>query len=450
MRHRLIDCDKLDVMKTIKYLYNMKQYTIARLLIVLFSLGVIQGCDREDILLNQPNEEVRSLGGFLANNYEYTLFSAALKYTGLLDTLTHGTGPLTVLAPSDDAFRAIGITRPSDFQRMDKDSLRYVMAYHILPFRLNLSDVPMNQAEVRYETLAGEQLYANRYLFRNDYRRAAISNSSIKAMMVTFSGAEVANCISLSNTAAPPENVGDIPFSNGVLHSLTKLMKPYPDQTVQDWLAANSDYSIFVAGLKKFGLWDELATKGPFTIFAPVNSELRRHGMTEASIAAMDVDIYIGERLFGSYIFYGQQIFIKDYYFYLSTEDQFWYVSQVRNDGAYNRIFTAKVLFGTDVSTGTYEPSFANRFLSDNVPRFYTYDYTLGVSKGTTPYLYFLRTIAENEDAFLGTGPADATTERYMVRGNDQHKNDHLCTNGVVHHLDGTLVFPEEALVSEN
>src|SRR5690606_24401444 len=177
MRHRLIDCDKLDVMKTIKYLYNMKQYTIARLLIVLFSLGVIQGCDREDILLNQPNEEVRSLGGFLANNYEYTLFSAALKYTGLLDTLTHGTGPLTVLAPSDDAFRAIGITRPSDFQRMDKDSLRYVMAYHILPFRLNLSDVPMNQAEVRYETLAGEQLYANRYLFRNDYRRAAISNS---------------------------------------------------------------------------------------------------------------------------------------------------------------------------------------------------------------------------------------------------------------------------------
>src|SRR5690606_3013314 len=188
MRHRLIDCDKLDVMKTIKYLYNMKQYTIARLLIVLFSLGVIQGCDREDILLNKPSEEVRSLGGFLANNYEYTLFSAALEYTGLLDTLTSATGPFTVLAPSDNAFHALGITSPSDFLSMNRDSLRYVMAYHILPFRLNLQDIPMDQADVRYETLAGEQLYANRYRFRNDYRRSAISNSVIKAIMVAFSG----------------------------------------------------------------------------------------------------------------------------------------------------------------------------------------------------------------------------------------------------------------------
>src|SRR5690606_21035666 len=125
-----------------------------------------------------------------------------------------------------------------------------VMAYHILPFRLNLQDIPMDQADVRYETLAGEQLYANRYRFRNDYRRSAISNSVIKAIMVAFSGAEVANGISLSNTAASAENQGDIAFSNGVLHSMTKVMKPNPDKTVQDWLAENPNHSIFVAGLK--------------------------------------------------------------------------------------------------------------------------------------------------------------------------------------------------------
>lgn len=424
----------------------MKYFSLISIFIPTITIIALLGCKRDDIRLNKPSEEVRSLGGFLENNYEYTLFSAALDYTGLMDTLTSVEGTFTVLAPSDKAFQAIGINRPSDFLSMDRDSLRTVIAYHILPHRLLLEDIPMDQADVRYETLSKEQLYANRYGFRNDYRRSDISNSKLKATMVCFSGAEVANAVSLNNTAASPENLGDIIFSNGVLHSLTKVMKPHPDITVQGWLANNPEHSIFVAGLKKFGLWDELKEEGPFTVFAPVNEEFELNGITRARIDAMDVSEYKGERLFGSYILYGQQIFIRDYDFYLSTEDQFWYVSPIRGDGEYNRIFTGKVLFGNDVSTGIYEPSFANRFLSDLVPRFYSFDYTLGVTKGTTPYLYYLRTPQENEDAFLGAGPSSATTERFMIRGNDMHKNDNLCQNGLVHRVEGVLVFPDEAL----
>lgn len=411
----------------------------------------LASCQREDIYLNKPNEEVRTLGAFLSNNYAYSLFAAALEYTGLIDTLNSRSATFTVLAPLDAAFHAIGIERADDFLQMDKDSLRTVLAYHILPFRLTLSDIPKDQIDIRYETLAGGELYANRYTFRNDYRLVDISNSKVQATMVTFSGAEVENAISLNNVAAPLENVGDIALANGLVHSLVKLIKPFPDETVQDWLAGRPEYSSFVKGLKKFGLWEALGDRSKqFTVFAPKNEILDLQGMSDAFIEAMDVQDYLGARLFGSYIMYDRQFFIKDYHFYLATQDQFWYVDPVRDDPAYNRVFMGQAIFGHSTTGGIYMPSFANRFLSDLVPRFYDYDYTLGVTDGDTPYLYFKQGEASNEEAFLGGGTVGSLGNPYMNRGLDQHQNDNWCNNGIVHNIDAVLVLPEEALTDEN
>ena len=414
---------------------------------LLSALFLFSACKREEIYLNKPNEEVRTIGAYLSNNYAYSLFASALEYTGLIDTLSSTTATFTILAPLDQAFNALGIYQPSDFQSMDRDSLRKVLSYHILPFRLTLSDIPMDQIDIRYETLMGMDLYANRYTFRNDYRLVDISNSKVKATMVTFSGVEVENGVSLNNLAAPLENVGDIALANGVLHSMVKVIKPFPDHTVQDWLEGHAEYSIFVKGLKKFGLWDELGAAGrQFTVFAPKNFILELQGINDAFIERLDVADYSGALLFGAYILYERQIFIKDYHFYLATQNQFWYVDPVRDVPGFNRIFMGQALFGHSTTGGIYMPSFANRFLSDLVPRFYDYDYTLGVSMGDTPYLYFKQTQAENEEAFLGGGTVGALGNPYMGRSMDQHLNDNLCNNGIVHNIDAVLVLPEEAL----
>src|SRR5690606_3542689 len=97
---------------------------------------------------------------FIKNNYEMSLFSAALQKLGYTEEL-NSAGPFTFLVPTDLAFNELGIYRPSDFDKLDRDSLKKIIAYHILPAQLRLSDIPTNGVDVRYPTLAGPALYAS-------------------------------------------------------------------------------------------------------------------------------------------------------------------------------------------------------------------------------------------------------------------------------------------------
>ncbi len=403
-------------------------------------------CRHEEILLNKPNENVRSLGAYLANSTDYSLFVAGLEYTGLMDTLRNVAGQYTVLAPANDAFRALGVNTPADVQKLNRDSLRFALAYHILPFRLMLDDIPINQIDLRFETLSGISLYAHRYLFRNDYGNISGQTSNVRCMMATFSGAEVANAVSLNNLTASTDNIGDIVLANGVLHSLTKVMKVYPEHSVQRWLETHPDYTVFVAGLKRFNLWNELAGQGPFTVFAPPNRVFAEWGISEQTVSTWDVNQYIGPRLFGAYIMYNKHYFVKDYHFFVATQGQYWLAEPLRDDSTYNRMFMGQSEF-THLYVGgaggiLYQSGFGHRF-HPTIKNFFLYDYSLGISKDMTPYNYFTPNAIEDRNRFLGGG---VNPELYICSGRLKERNDHLCANGLVHTLDHLLVHPTEAL----
>ncbi|SEW51610.1 fasciclin domain-containing protein [Chitinophaga arvensicola] len=257
--------------------------------VLLLLSSLLFSCKHEDLTVPKPNKDIRPAGDFIRNNYDFSLFYAALEYTGLVAEL-NGKGPFTVLAPTDQAFHELGVQLPGDFQKMNKDSLRFVMAYHILPIRLLSSDIPVNGVDIRYQTLAGKQLYASLGMFSPGY--------NYPQNFFTFGGCQL--------------DRRDITLSNGVMHTMKKLQKPFPDVTVQAWLAARPAYSIYVAGLKKFGLWDALARPGRFTIFAPNNQAFADAGITMEDIAALNPALYEGARLFGAYILYDRQYFITD------------------------------------------------------------------------------------------------------------------------------------------
>lgn len=417
----------------------MEKITLSKMKLHLFmALGLVSllglgSCQKPEILLYQQNEEVRSVGDFLNNNFNYTLFSAALEYTGLLDTL-RGVGPFTVFAPDDNAFNRIGIQRPSDFAQMDRDSLRYVLAYHIVPnARLMMADFPDDEIDRRYETLAQSSLYAS---------KAVLSNASGRGYFISAS----ANIHFYVSGATVKDS--DFVLSNGVVHTLTKMMKPFPGVTVRDWLASRTEYSTFVAGLKKFGLWDELAAEGPNTVFAPSNEVLAEHGITEESISEMDVSDYVGARLFGAYIIYGNQYFIRDYEFYVYNQMQHWYLNPLRDDEEYNQIFMGKFYFNYNASLDMLGSQF---FLQDYFDA--TIDYSLAISKRTTPYYYFSSLATDLVD-FLGGGASESIympdARRHYNVGVNMYRNDNLCDNGLVHEIHSVLVLPEEALIEED
>ncbi len=351
-------------MKKLKYLFAVG-----------LSLLIFASCKHDDLSMAKPNENVRPAADFVKNNYEMRLFYAALQKVGYVDQL-NGTGPFTLLAPTDEAFNNLGIYTAADFDKMNVDSLKKVIGYHVLPRKLRVADIPSNGVDVRYATLEGTALYAS----------AASTNPNGGVLdELYFSGVEATR--------------KDVVLANGTLHVLNQVMKPNFSKTIQQWLAQRAEYSVFVAGLKKFNLWDQLAMQGPFTIFAPDNKAMEDVGITELSLSAMDAGKYMGDLLFGVYILYDRHFFTSD----------------------------GQVFAGIN-SNGSYS----------YYPKNTTYYMTFGAGKMYPSFKLAYSLV-------LRTGPT-SNDPPVAVSSNITVKNDNLCSNGLVHHLVSGLITQEEAI----
>lgn len=227
----------------------------------------------------EKNSDVRTIGDYINNNFELTLFYAALEKTGVIEELT-GRDVITVFATSNSAYNAIGIYQASDFDALDRDSLSNALRYHILDGALVKSNVPVMSIDTKYATRSSKDMLIS---FGNTL--AGITDAKPQTLYV--------NGVAVSYP--------DIVLANGVLHVLLDEIK-YKEGTVQDYLSTRSEYSHFVAALKKFGYWDRLAEDGPWTIVAPNDQAFANAGITLEDIATMNPENYY-KRLFGSYVF---------------------------------------------------------------------------------------------------------------------------------------------------
>lgn len=124
-----------------------------------------------------------------ARTPQLSTLSRLINQAGLADTL-RGPGPFTVFAPSDEAFKAV----PADTLAKlaaDKDMLRAVLTYHVLPGKVSAADV---------------------------------QNGNTK----TVNGANVALAKAGSFVTVDEAVVqtADVPVSNGVVHVIDRVLMP--------------------------------------------------------------------------------------------------------------------------------------------------------------------------------------------------------------------------------
>lgn len=396
---------------------EFKKYNITACSVLgLFLALLLSGCEKEDVQLDKPNDNIRSIAGFLENNFDFSLLYAAMEYTGLLDSLDKA-GNYTLIAANDKAFNELGLYKEADIYRLDKDSLRRVMGYHIIPRRVMAKDIPLNEIDTRLNTLADVQLYASR-----------ATNDTWDYPLIYFSGALTDNT--------------DWQFSNGVIHSVEKLMKPNFGLTIQKWLEQHNEYSIFVAAMKKFGYWDALAAPDLKTVFCPMNDRLIDAGITQSFIDNANPDDYIAARLFGCYIIKGKRFFIRDYDFFLYTQYQYWYTEPIVSD-TYHLNFMGQHYF---INGQRFFFNYYRYHGRGNVGSPLDFQYSLSVSSRNTPSGYVFG--ANHSTDILGRGTyADQPVDNYVSYGLYRHLHDNLCENGVVHNLQGVLVLPDEAKI---
>ncbi|MCC5929920.1 MAG: fasciclin domain-containing protein [Cyclobacteriaceae bacterium] len=207
----------------------------------------------------------------------FATFNAALGSTGLASVFARNN--LTVFAPTDEAFRALGLN-PGNVRR--QPNLREILLYHVVEGRVLSTDlsagfVPtLNGAAVEISLSGGPKV--------ND-----------------------ANIIMVDKRAR-----------NGVIHGIDAVLLP-PDKNLAELaLSFAPEFSILVDAVVKTNLLGALTGSDPLTVFAPTNQAFINLGFNDADalIAALgevglrNVLLYhvVAGRVFSSDLVDGQEV----------------------------------------------------------------------------------------------------------------------------------------------
>ncbi|MGO2997838.1 MAG: fasciclin domain-containing protein [Moraxellaceae bacterium] len=140
-------------------------------------------------------EATQTIAEIAANNDNLTILTAALKSAGL-DTMLMEDTKYTVFAPTDDAFAPVleklGVTK--DELLANKDLLKTVLPYHVVPMEVKAADIPYG---TDIETANGKTI--------------SISDANV----ITDATGNTAN---ITGT--------DIMATNGVVHTIDAVLMP--------------------------------------------------------------------------------------------------------------------------------------------------------------------------------------------------------------------------------
>jgi len=167
---------------------------------------------------------------------------AAATAAGLVDT-PKGEGPLTVFAPTDDAFAKLPEgTVESLLLPENKQALTDILLYHVISGKVLAADV------VNLESAT------------------------------TVLGKDVAIKVDMGNVYINDAQViiTDIETSNGVIHVIDSVILPPAEEaaapgTIVDIAIADGRFNTLVAAVTAAELADTLNGEGPFTVFAPTD-----------------------------------------------------------------------------------------------------------------------------------------------------------------------------------
>ena len=175
---------------------------------------------------------------------------AAAGAAELVDAL-NGDGPLTVFAPTDDAFAALPEgTVETLLLPENKKMLQDILLYHVV---------------------SGEVL-----------AQQAISLAGNNSMVATLQGDEIELSLNNGDLFINESQVitADVIASNGVIHVINQvLLPPMPTMNIVETAINAGSFNTLVAAVQAADLVDALQGPGPLTVFAP----------TDAAFAALPV-----------------------------------------------------------------------------------------------------------------------------------------------------------------
>lgn len=202
----------------------------------------LTSCTKEDDKTETPTPTPtqKTIAGIATGDTTFSILVEALKKADLVNTL-NGTGTFTVFAPTNKAFRDLGLSVEA-IQKMtdpaDIADLKNILLYHVLG------------SEVK-STQLSNALVPTLYTVNGNGVVLKVNIAPVKLNVTT------------NVTTA------DVDASNGVVHVIDEVLIP---PTVVDIAAWDPQFSSLVAALTKAELVETLEGVENATVFAPLNS----------------------------------------------------------------------------------------------------------------------------------------------------------------------------------
>ncbi len=168
---------------------------------------------------------------------QFKTLAAAVKAAGLVDALK-GEGPLTVFAPTDEAFAKLPAgTVETLLKPENKQKLIDILTYHVVK-----GNVPASKV---VGLTGATTLNGQRVDIKVDGGKVKVDNANVVKT--------------------------DINCSNGVIHVIDAVILPATDDIVTVAGKAGK-FKTLLAAAKAAGLVDEVTGAGPLTVFAPTDA----------------------------------------------------------------------------------------------------------------------------------------------------------------------------------
>jgi uncharacterized surface protein with fasciclin (FAS1) repeats len=221
---------------------------------ILFAGMIVSTCSKSNSTSNQPAGQ--TIGAQVSSGPNFTLLAAAVNKAGLIKSL-EGTGPYTTLfAPTDSAFIASGITMAT-INSLSIGTLDTILLYHIYPYQLTTSQMPSGP-DATLLTTSGDSTF--------------VTNN---AKGVFVNGIKVITA--------------NISASNGVIHTIGRVLIPSFGQNIVQKLASDTSFSLLIAALARArqgsisGTLIFSSVGSLYTLFAPTNIAIRAAGFPDTA-----------------------------------------------------------------------------------------------------------------------------------------------------------------------
>jgi uncharacterized surface protein with fasciclin (FAS1) repeats len=194
---------------------------------------------------------------------DFTTLLAAADAAGLVDTLSDEDATLTVFAPTDEAFEALG-QDTIDGLLADPETLADILLYHVIADQAVDAETALSLAGSTVEMANGD-----------------IVALTIRDGELFINGSQV--------TAT------DVEASNGIIHVIDAVLIPpadaEPTGTIAEVAVANGSFTTLVAAAEAAGLVETLADPdATLTVFAPTDEAFAALGDDTINALLADID----------------------------------------------------------------------------------------------------------------------------------------------------------------